>query len=857
MASTLQLVDDAGTVLFDFNTSTGTGNPSSLPTAFASGGGMDLLGGAPELTVFSGDSTPGGSIVRRRDPLAEVSWQQVFGTMGTTYDTLAAGIGELARLLSKNGRLKWIPHGSTQTRYIDFEGSAAPVRLLDGREMGLWQAAQQGFLSEGATIALWAYPYLLEDELSPSANKCVNPTLLYDFGGTANRPDDWTWDATTGLSGETIDADHQAYRFVKADGAAANLQQTTAVGSFASGDVVTLSFYAKVLAVAGTPQMRPTVQFKQSDGTTNVGSLHSGTLTTLSTAWQRLSVTTTAAGALTSRAVLSIQVDNGDATSVTMFVRNAQAEVAASATTFRVPAESIAADPASTTRPRRMMVYAGGDAPGRSEVRVTADAQTLQRVTIYRESLNPVDYLKATLHKQAESGTLSNNTSSTADANASGGNTAQTTFALLSGAFGTDDTTTAFDQGNFTVNKPSSTAEGDFLILAVFYPDSTPRPFGYVMPGWKYQGSTQQVAVTSQRGILHILTKVAGPAEPSTYSFRIADQPDDGRAWIMRATNIDTDNPFAFLKFNASTAAGTTATYTGGTTTRDNSLVVAIVGAAHASNTTNPFGTPSGTTPTFTEQDDGNTGVVTSGLAASTGVLATAGATGSPTSTINATSDWLTCLIGLNPAPGPILERVSQTWTSIPPGTYDLWLRCYPTAASKVRIRPRWALQSSPTVFNTMPDYVLDSLDAGAFEYVLVHHDQWRLQVPEEWTIDTLTVEIDLGLEDYATANFRIDWLDLIPSNEVRTAVEAVQSVASTELLVADGELPKVFHLDSTSKLKPFGTADGPVPVMLEPGFNLLTILFQQDIASGFVENKAKLSASPSVAVHPTPAHRT
>lgn len=853
MASTLQLVNDSGTVLFDFNTSSTTTNPFSITTQFGVGGGMNLVTGEPELSIVSGASAPGGYVVRRRDPLSMTMWRQRFSA--TTYDNLAAGIGALANLLAQGGILKWIPHGSSQTRYIRFEPASTPV-LLDGRELGLWQAAQLFDTPEGVQIALLCYPYLLGSELTPSLNLTSNPTLLHDFGGTANRPDGWVWDVTTGLSAETISSTDEAYQFTKADGAAANLQQTTAVASFASGNVATFSFYARVTAVAGTPQMRATVQFKQSDGTTNVGSLNSGTLTTLTTAWQRLTVTTSAAGALTSRAQLSIQVDNVDATSVVMEIRNAQAEVASAATSFRAAPEAIAADPASTSIPRRMMVWNDGDAPAKAEVRITADAQGLMLTHAYREALTPVSYLKATLHKQAESGTLGSGTSSTADANASGGNTAQTVFTPQSPSYGADSTAsgTPGTNGAITVTAPASVAAGDLIVGLVYQAVSLPNPISFLPNGWRYEGFASNDGVAASESIMHVIWKVAGSNEPSSYTFNSNDTSGRYRVWLQRVSNVDQNDPIQAVTFSNSTTAGTTATITGLTTSVDNTGIVVGVAARHSANTVNPFGTVSGTTPTFTEQDDGNTGVVTSGMAADTGVLATAGATGSPTATINTSSDWVAVMVALNPGPPALAARVTQTWTSIPAGSYDLWIRTYTTAACKVRFRAKWALQSSPTVLNSMPDYIMDTTGAAAFEYALVNLG--RLTVPEEWAINTLTVEVHAGLEETATSNLRIDWLDLIPANESRSSLESVVLLTTGELLVGDGELPKVFHLDTGSQLKPFGKATN-IPLLLEPGYNLLSLLFAQDVATGWTEHKAKLTASPSVSIFPTPAYRT
>jgi hypothetical protein len=204
-------------------------------------------------------------------------------------------------------------------------------------------------------------PYARTDTLLAAVNKLSNSWPLKE-GATAGRPLNWTVPVTTNVTNESIDNDG-AHATLATTGAR-NWQQTTAVGSYASGDVVTHSFYVQASAPS-IARARGAVQFKQSDGTTNVGSEHVGTLTAIGTSLARISVTTTAAGALTSRALVSIRFENSVATAVDVNWRMAQAEKAPAPSEFRLGPETLVNDPAGNCV---LPVWNPGDADARADI---------------------------------------------------------------------------------------------------------------------------------------------------------------------------------------------------------------------------------------------------------------------------------------------------------------------------------------------------------------------------------------------------------------------------------------------------------------------------------------------------------
>jgi hypothetical protein len=438
--STLQIVDsDLSTVLFDLNSSTGIGNPSSVKTASGLDGALGI--GRPDLEVvqFSPTNQPGGLTVFDRDPLVAMSWLQKI--QGTSYDTLAAGVGELARLLHLGGVIKWQATGAAEARYIDFEPSPAPA-LLNGRSSELLNALTYFDTPQGVELMVWRQPYLRTTTLSSATNLITNPTLLIDGG--SGRAASFTWVSAANISAESINSDEEAYQFTIAIGAERVFRQPTGAATAAPGDVWTGSFYAK--QAGSDANCRALVRIEYLDNTsTLVGTAYSGTTTPLTTSWQRLTVTTSAAPASTDRVRLSLVMTNLTATAFTVYWKNAQLEEAGAASLFRTGSETVDNDPA-TGFGRVYPVYINGDAPSPLQLKTAvAGSAKLVEVRVAEVGNDGIagrravaDYLNDKSYAQCEATaggwtvTLTGaDTTSVADALGSGGNVAQTTYATL------------------------------------------------------------------------------------------------------------------------------------------------------------------------------------------------------------------------------------------------------------------------------------------------------------------------------------------------------------------------------------------------------------------------------------------
>ena len=163
MSSVLQIVDtDRSTLLLDLNDPTGA-NAWGVQTYFAMGGEFAL--GVPEMefTRFAPESYDGGTTLFSRAALSTCAWRSRFVASST--DNMLGFVGELAKLLSLGGTLKWIPNGSTQTRFIMYEPSPAPA-LFAGRELELYNVTSRFDTPAGVLIALVRQPYLEGAEIT-------------------------------------------------------------------------------------------------------------------------------------------------------------------------------------------------------------------------------------------------------------------------------------------------------------------------------------------------------------------------------------------------------------------------------------------------------------------------------------------------------------------------------------------------------------------------------------------------------------------------------------------------------------------------------------------------------------------
>ena len=368
MATTLQIVnpDDETTVLWDFNGSN-TVASGTVTCAFGLGGSFQL--NAPETEFVRLASTnPGGRTTARRDPLVESSFRM--RATGSSFDALRDGVNELGRLMADGGVIRWKPDGAAEYRYIDFEPSNTPV-LFDGEELELPRAINLFDLPRGATILITRQPYLRGPLLDGAANVLTNSMLVIDRGGDG-RPDGWTWDNTGNISSESIYALAEAYRFDIATTSTRNLEQTTATGTFAQNDIATFSFYGKV-ASGTNVRVRAVVRYLDSGGTA-LGTEQVSSQITLTTSPQRITVTTSAAPASTSKARCSIRFENSSATAATVYLNRAQMEKASAASTFRVCSQPVSVNPNTSNKGRMIPFYNAGSAEAPVRVKIVQDA---------------------------------------------------------------------------------------------------------------------------------------------------------------------------------------------------------------------------------------------------------------------------------------------------------------------------------------------------------------------------------------------------------------------------------------------------------------------------------------------------
>jgi hypothetical protein len=276
----------------------------------------------------------------------------------TSYDNLTKAVGRLSQLLSEGCIIKWVPDGSTDpARYADIEPTDAPA-ILDGRPQALYEVLRLFDTPKGITLALVRQPWFRGAKLDPALQALSASTLTRDSNDDG-LPDSWAWDSATNISAEVIHAATESFSFAVATGSVRNLQQATGAATAAPGDIWSLAFDAASPSVGS--QCQAVIEFLSA--ASSVLATHTGTLTTLTSGFQRLSVVTTAAPASTDRVRANLRVDNADATSRTIRFHNAMLEKSASPSLFRVKSATVQMDPALTGFAKVLPLYNPGSAP--------------------------------------------------------------------------------------------------------------------------------------------------------------------------------------------------------------------------------------------------------------------------------------------------------------------------------------------------------------------------------------------------------------------------------------------------------------------------------------------------------------
>jgi len=392
----------------------------------------DLRVNAPELEVtrFGPISAPGASTLRSIDRLASMSWRQRI--FGRGVDDLAQALGRLSQLLRDGGVIELLLTNGTITKYVDFEPSSAAALLADERDV--FHATMLNDFPEGIPIVIERQPGLRSAELDPAVNLALNPLLLWDTQAPTGTPDDWAWSSTSNITNQTIDAARNGFRFDIATTATRNLQQQTGTGTVAPGEVIPLAWDASVIS-GSSARARAVIEYLDAAG----GGLatHTGSFVTLTSVPQRVSIVPPAAPASTSKVRVSLQMANLDANTNQVLFQKVQFEKGSANTLFRVPSQTVQSDPAGATG-RVYPVWTHGDmpCPGILTLKAPDASSKVSQILAAMRADGAItgakrlpDYLNTRKFFQCESGTLSNDTSSAADAAASGGNVAQTTYA--------------------------------------------------------------------------------------------------------------------------------------------------------------------------------------------------------------------------------------------------------------------------------------------------------------------------------------------------------------------------------------------------------------------------------------------
>lgn len=417
MAYIFQLLDETLDVVADLNDSTGANNAFGLKTFCFE---VDL--GVPDFdrTFFEGDA-PGGSLVRARDGLATMTWKQ--GTVGnTSSDNYRAGVNELLKKLRYGSLFKVQMTPTSEVLYVDYI-STDFLALLRGQ--AIYKIASQLHDPDGMPLACRRQPYLRRAEVSSGSQRLINGSLIVDSNNDG-RPNSWTWESTSGLSAESIDAATESYQFSSTLTSAAGLQSNAVAAT--PGQAWSAS--ADIYGDTSNAQSRIVLSFYDA-GDVIISSVN-GTLTPGTGDFATVSVSGIAPANTAFVRARIIRINVSGSSSVYRFRR---AILGLGASSFLTAVGAVANDPGLTSGPgRTSLIYIHGSAPAAPIVTWTVDGGSLVEIVVAKYAAlsrdggrRLSDYINTRKFLQAEAGTLGANTTSTADADASGGNCAQTT----------------------------------------------------------------------------------------------------------------------------------------------------------------------------------------------------------------------------------------------------------------------------------------------------------------------------------------------------------------------------------------------------------------------------------------------
>jgi hypothetical protein len=194
---------------------------------------------------------------------------------------------------------------------------------------------------------------------------------------------------------------------------------------------------------------------------------------------------------------------------------------------------------------------------------------------------------------------------------------------------------------NITVTKPAGTVDGDMLIAFLSVGGASIPTIG-APSGWTLHTTYTDVTASGFTVRNHIYFKLAASEGANwQWTFTVSN----AECSVLAFTGADLTTPIPSAPSYTS-SIGTTTTFPTVTTPRDNSLVIAY--GQDWGDGVSTLIAPSGSTPTFTERVTCATSSIQS---ISTGVLATAGATGAKTQGNNcqAANPWMGSLAIIQP----------------------------------------------------------------------------------------------------------------------------------------------------------------------------------------------------------------
>ena len=213
-----------------------------------------------------------------------------------------------------------------------------------------------------------------------------------------------------------------------------------------------------------------------------------------------------------------------------------------------------------------------------------------------------------------------------------------------------------------TISKPAGVIAGDVMIVNITQTGNTGTNAS--LTGWNLIAGAQQSSGAPRRST--ILYRVADGTEGISFSFTLGSGTTSAVGSVIAFSGVDASVVFDVAPGSMNTGGGTTITATGITTVSANAAIVFLGGAGGTDEDT--YSGWSGSTPTFSEVMDFSysTGSVPNitynSVGSAWGVLATAGATGDKTVSVDGNYYWAGILIALRP----------QLYYTVPAGVYSL-----------------------------------------------------------------------------------------------------------------------------------------------------------------------------------------